>query len=202
MNKKRYIDVLGLDESLLGDSSAAFTLVELLIVVAIIGILAAIAIPNFLQAQTRAKVSRTKADMRTIEGALALYHLDNKRFPPEDAPYQTYRVPNNVTTPVDYITSIPLDGFRPPGSDDPLIPENVWRRHVYQNYRQRSIYGCGCGAASDAPQTVYGAWVLNSIGPDRILSGLTEYDPTNGILSSGDIIRSKRRPENQAAINE
>ena len=60
---------------------AAFTLIELLIVVAIIAILAAIAVPNFLEAQTRAKVSRAKADMRTITTGLETYHIDHGQYP-------------------------------------------------------------------------------------------------------------------------
>ena len=54
----------------------AFTLIELLIVVAIIAILAAIAVPNFIEAQIRAKVSRVNADMRAISTALEAYCTD------------------------------------------------------------------------------------------------------------------------------
>ena len=59
---------------LLENSSKGFTLIELLIVVAIIAILAAIAIPNFLAAQVRAKVSHAKAEMRTLTAALESYY--------------------------------------------------------------------------------------------------------------------------------
>lgn len=63
-----------------------FTLIELLIVVAIIAILAAIAVPNFLEAQTRAKVSRVKSDFRSIATALESYYVDNNRYPEQGVP--------------------------------------------------------------------------------------------------------------------
>lgn len=58
-----------------------FTLIELLIVVAIIAILAAIAVPNFLEAQVRAKVSRTRTDMRSLSVATEAYYVDNNIYP-------------------------------------------------------------------------------------------------------------------------
>jgi len=58
-----------------------FTLIELLIVVAIIAILAAIAVPNFLEAQTRAKVARVKNDLRTIATGVESYRVDNNKYP-------------------------------------------------------------------------------------------------------------------------
>jgi len=114
----------------------AFTLIELLIVVAIIAILAAIAVPNFLEAQTRSKVSRAKADMRTVATALESYFVDENHYPP-DISYSaagTYKDANCVptagpiptavrdvrsflprltvlTTPIAYLTSIPEDPF-------------------------------------------------------------------------------------------
>lgn len=59
----------------------AFTLIELLIVVAIIAILAAIAVPNFLEAQTRSKVSRVKADLRTLAVGVESYRVDHNTYP-------------------------------------------------------------------------------------------------------------------------
>ena len=59
----------------------AFTLIELLIVVAIIAILAAVAVPNFLEAQVRSKVSRVKADMRALATGLEAYRIDHNKYP-------------------------------------------------------------------------------------------------------------------------
>ncbi len=58
-----------------------FTLIELLIVVAIIGIIAAIAIPNLLNAINRGKQKRTMADMRSIATAIESYAIDNTAYP-------------------------------------------------------------------------------------------------------------------------
>jgi len=58
-----------------------FTLIELLIVVAIIGIIAAIAIPNLLNAIDRGKQKRTMADMRSLGTSVESYAVDNNFYP-------------------------------------------------------------------------------------------------------------------------
>ena len=58
-----------------------FTLIELLIVVAIIGIIAAIAIPNLLNAVDRSKQKRTMADVRYLGTGLESYAIDNTLYP-------------------------------------------------------------------------------------------------------------------------
>jgi general secretion pathway protein G len=58
-----------------------FTLIELLIVVAVVGIIAAIAVPNLLNALDRAKQKRTMADLNSVAAAVESYSVDNTIYP-------------------------------------------------------------------------------------------------------------------------
>ena len=58
-----------------------FTLIEVMVVVVIIGLLAAIVAPNLIGNIDRAAVTRARSDIRSIETALNLYRLDNFRYP-------------------------------------------------------------------------------------------------------------------------
>ena len=93
----------------------AFTLIELLVVVAIIAILAAIALPNFLEAQTRARVARVKSDLRTLSMAIETYTVDFNRPPYDGEPggghYGWVNSQRQLTTPVAYISSVFADVF-------------------------------------------------------------------------------------------
>jgi type II secretion system protein G len=72
-----------------------FTLIELLIVVAIIGIIVAIAIPNLLNAIQRAKQKRTMADMRSAGTAAEAYAVDFNHYPAAAG----YTAPSGISVP-------------------------------------------------------------------------------------------------------
>lgn len=76
-------------------NSKGFTLIELLIVVAIIGIIVAIAIPNLLNAIQRAKQRRSMGDIRSIATAVEAYAVDFNRYPPSAG--TGFTMPANLT---------------------------------------------------------------------------------------------------------
>ncbi|MFI4914652.1 MAG: type II secretion system major pseudopilin GspG [Steroidobacterales bacterium] len=62
-------------------AQAGFTLIEIMVVVIIIGLLAAVVVPQFLGRVDDARISKTKQDIQAMETALTLYKLDNFRYP-------------------------------------------------------------------------------------------------------------------------
>jgi type II secretion system protein G len=159
-----------------------FTLIELLIVVAIIAILAAIAVPNFLEAQVRSKVSREHANMRSIATALEAYRTDNTRYPPDPVTYglNGYAQPTfnqyeflflkALTTPVSYMTSIPYTVFQ---------IRNNWPEPIRRGSLITRTYRYGAEDANRVYRSLIGNWVpwtprvtaavwfLTSPGPDN-----------------------------------
>ncbi len=93
---------------------SGFTLIELLIVVAIIGIIAAIAIPNLLNAIDRGKQKRTMADCRSIGTSVEAYSVDNNFYPNRGSLSSLVTVNGNVDQDIEpvYIKKAPeQDGW-------------------------------------------------------------------------------------------
>jgi prepilin-type N-terminal cleavage/methylation domain-containing protein len=192
----------------------AFTLIELLIVVAIIAVLAAIAVPNFLEAQVRAKVSRCKADMRSLTTAVESYAVDNNVYPLYGRITSTGAIepvaagaglndPNefphtHFTTPVAYVTS----RFGDPFATKIQGPEPFIRYVNYINFKFHFSVPNGPGPATQEELLGRsGLWRLLACGPDgdRGADGKLNiiYDATNGTVSNGDIIRTQKKTESE-----
>jgi len=193
-----------------------FTLIELLIVVAIIAILAAIAIPNFLEAQVRSKVSRAKSELRTVSVALEAYRVDHTGYPPDGTnilpgqeDYDYWHLNQTLTTPIVYVSNVDriVDPFK-------LQRAERWNR----TYRYKNIDWTWGTQGSRTTKSIYygilitcytGHWSLSSNGPDRTYGPSSPgwrtelgypvwpmpYDPTNGTVSDGDIERTQLSSE-------
>lgn len=214
-----------------------FTLIELLIVVAIIGILAAIAVPNFLNAQMRAKIARAQADMRSTMTAIEQNRIDRGvllvDFWDDDTDIGVKRMKETfggvggaakddrggmaglfapLTSPVAYMSSIPLDPFFSPssGSDSAsqLISADLVPPYTYMYADEDpAIPGGDIGLGFFAPGNEKalaqvglrvlkpGNYVLLGAGPDgkrgaynNALGMGFPYDSSNGLTSNGDIV--------------
>lgn len=170
-----------------------FTLIELLIVIAIILILIAIALPNFLEAQVRARITNAMAEMRSIEPAMASYFQDWKRHPRDGFELPGYSQPGRIfypeenpriwvqlTTPIKYFSSIPYDEFHSAYNDT----NNNKRDERNQTYRFYAAWW-RCMALGGTPVSksekctklaagrnydseFLGKWVIWSPGPNRL----------------------------------
>ncbi|MBN2325996.1 MAG: prepilin-type N-terminal cleavage/methylation domain-containing protein [Candidatus Omnitrophica bacterium] len=176
-----------------------FTLIELLIVVAIIGILAAIAVPNFLNAQVRAKIARTEADMRSISTALESYRIDSGIYPQWADANGAAKNPVNrrligLTTPVAYMSSVPKDHFLW-GAAGQRINDTQHEAYVTYDYVDARSTVKYVGATTLDVSFRCAEWRLASAGPDATMTygAVHSFDATNGLNSSGDIVRTGPR---------
>lgn len=182
-----------------------FTLIELLVVVAIIAILAAIAVPNFLEAQTRAKVSRAQSELRTLNTAAMSFRVDHNRMFPDTNDSRTppwlagltFETENPGVTPDLKWIAPDVSAYYTFSAQLPLttplayitsLPRDAFSRHVPYGYDTREVDGriAYCALVCAGPDRIDGHWHRGHTGTGKAIT----YDPTNGTVSDGDIWRA------------
>lgn len=163
-----------------------FTLIELLIVVAIIGILAAIAVPNFLNAQLRAKIAGTQSDLRVFVDAMLKYHLDNNMYHAHrDGIGQQFP----LTTPIAYLNGFLYDRFQ--GSHQVSLAPGYEASFSYYHWIPRrthlDLWGTAHPLIREAHRSRWGG-LVDGWGPAGVRGG-PPYDPSNGLISLGGFMR-------------
>jgi len=104
-------------ETSLGRPQRGFTLLEIMVVVVIIGLLAAAVVPMYMRQVDTAQINRAKQDLRSIDSALQLYRLDNFRDPStEDGLEALVRSPGQDAAPnwKPLLKAVPLDPWKNP----------------------------------------------------------------------------------------
>ncbi|MFH1743521.1 MAG: type II secretion system protein [bacterium] len=175
------------------ERGVAFTLIELLIVVAIIGILASIAVPNFINALTRAKVARVLSEENSLRDAYTEYRLDHSAWPPHFHGLGQHRY---VTTPVAYLTTSISDQFLVASGEGEYQQVLAWFGGQY-HMEPSCLWSPGStgewGAVFAQEPYFWNRWratafYANSLGPDRDYDYGVPYAATNGLASSGEIL--------------
>lgn len=158
------------------------TLIELLIIIMIVAIIAAIVTPNFVTRHPRTPVSRVKADFRTFATVIEAYHVDNESFPD---PTIENSLPILLTTPIAYLSYIDFA--------DPFSSENESSHYRY--YKLNEDHYLFQGRGPDGDLEFADPMLLNAEfeGEEllKFIYAKYEYDSSNGTASSGDIFRSR-----------
>lgn len=186
----------------------AFTYIELTFVMMLIAILAAIAVPNFLEAKTRSAVARSQADLSLLAMSVETYRLEHRAYPLNSTPGR----PNGwdlkaLTTPIAYMMSLPADSMTRTdmrgGRHPRPMPQTPY--NYFNGVQLDAEAGLRVGGPPDSFLPGWHAALIWGLGPGSALPAeepkpattvheggrfeILYYEATNGTVSTGDIYK-------------